>query len=189
MDERHTITQLLHDAADGDARAGNELFEALYESLRTIAAARFREERADHTLQPTALVNEVYLKLVGSGTEPPESRLQFFALASRAMRNILIDHARGKNRQKRGGDADRVPMYSVLLQQADGGGTIDALVLEEALNKLASLDERKAKIVELRFFGGLTSEQAADLLGIARSTAADDWRFARAWLSKELRSA
>jgi RNA polymerase sigma factor (TIGR02999 family) len=132
-------------------------------------------------------VNEVYLKLVGSGTEPARSRLQFFALASKAMRNILIDHARGKNRQKRGGDADRIPMHTVLLQAAEGAEPIDAIALDDALSRLAELDERKAKIVELRFFGGLTSEQAADLLGIARSTAADDWRFAKAWLSKELR--
>ncbi len=186
LSDREAVTQLLSDLAGGDLRASDELFSMVYDQLRSIASAHFRHERDDHTLQPTALVHEAYLKLVDQAGAGYESRHEFFKLASRAMRNILVDHARGKGRLKRGGDRRQIPLEAAeaLLP---AGGNVDVVALDEALERLASLDERKASLVELRFFGGLGADQAAEVLGISRSTAAEDWRFARAWLHRALR--
>ncbi len=183
-DHKHTVTQILNRAAAGSDSAAAELLPIVYDELRALAAAFFRDQRPDNTLQPTALVHEAYLKLVDQSIEW-SSRNQFFVVAAKAMRSILVDHARGKRRQKRGGDRQRVTLN-------DGPIAVqaDELPIEEidaALARLAQLDERKAQLVELRFFGGLTLEQAADAIGMARSTAAEDWRMARAWLYDALR--
>lgn len=157
----------------------------MYDELRSLASGFFRDQKPGDTLQPTALVHEAYLKLVDQSIEW-RSRNQFFVVAAKAMRGILVDHARGKGRVKRGGDRRRVPL--------DGNDATPVavdeptmLAIDEAMTRLAELDQRKAKLVELRFFGGLTADEAADALGIARSTAAEEWRMARAWLYSQLR--
>ena len=146
----------------------------------------FLDERRHHTLQPTALVHEAYVRLVQARDMSWESRGQFFVLAAKAMRNILVDHARGRNRLKRGGGWGRVTLDGVH-GPAEAVEGHDLLALEEALAKLELMDERKARLVELRFYAGLTSEDAARVLGISRSTAAEEWRMARAWLHKTLK--
>ncbi|MEL7474074.1 MAG: ECF-type sigma factor [Planctomycetota bacterium] len=182
---RDEVTQLLGRVAEGDRRAVEEVLPLVYAELRSLAESHFRHERANHTLQPTALVHEAFLKLVDQQGVDWSSRRQFFFLASRAMRNILIDHARTKNRAKRGGDRDRVELATDPEGPASTD-SLDLLALDEALQELASLDERKARLVELRFFGGLTLDQAAETLEVARSTASEDWRLARAWLRRRL---
>lgn len=164
--------------------ATSELLPIIYAELHALAESFFRDQKPGHTLQPTALVHEVYLKLVDQ-TISWTSRSQFFVVAARAMRSILVDHARGKNRAKRGGDYQRVPLDidpSALEQKEPPIEAIDTV-----LARLSDLDERKARLVELRFFGGLTLDQAAEVLNLARSTAAEEWRIARAWLYTELK--
>lgn len=184
MNPQQTITRLLNHAAGGGASASAELLPLVYDELRALAATFFRDQKRGHTLQPTALVHEAYLKLVDQTIEW-SSRNQFFVVAARAMRSILVDHARGKGRIKRGGELERVALAS-----EPAACEADALPIEAidaALSRLAALDERKAQLVELRFFGGLTGDEAADVLGLARSTAAEEWRMARAWLYAELK--
>ena len=199
-DQQHTITQLLNQAAAHRAKedgskgsAANELLAIVYDELRALASGFFRDQKSGNTLQPTALVHEAYLKLVDQSIEW-SSRNQFFVVAAKAMRSILVDHARSKNALKRGGpEVTREPLSDETpAGQSRYGSNValddnTVLAIDEAMSRLAQLDERKAKLVELRFFGGLTSEQAADALGIARSTAAEEWRVARAWLYNELR--
>ncbi len=184
--DNDTVTRLLGQAASGDARATTELLPLVYEELRRMAAAFFAGERPGHTLQPTALVHEAYLKLVGQPIEWA-SRGQFFCVAAKAMRNLLVDHARGRGRGKRGGGWQRINALSAVEDAGRGADPLDVLALDEALGQLADLDERKARLVELRFFAGLTSDEAADSLGISRATAAEDWRMARAWLHRRLK--
>ena len=181
-----TVTQLLIDAADSNSDVANELLPIVYDELRSLASAYFRHERDSHTLQPTALVHEAFLRLVDQPNIKWKSRNQFFALAAKVMRNILVNHAVSKNRLKRGGGRKQVALEAVDIA-VGGSDVLDIIALDHALTKLAELDERKAKLVELRFFGGLTSEDAAEVLGISRATAAEDWRLTRAWLSRELR--
>jgi len=182
---RDTVTAMLVRLADGEGAVREQLLPVVYDELRRIAAAYLVRERANHTLQPTALVHEAYLKLVDADSLRFEGRAQFFALAARAMRQILVDHARTKGRLKRGGGA-------VALSLSENQPTPtelslpDVLAIDEALEKLSALDDRKARLVELRFFAGLTEAEAAEALGIARSTAAEDWRFVKAWLRREL---
>lgn len=164
-----------------------QLIALLHDELRVIAAGMFRNERADHTLQPTAVVNEACVRLLGGQTLPSMERAQFFALAARVMRNVLIDHARAAGRDKRGGDRGRVTLGDPASTRTESIGLDDLAALDEALEELAKLDERKARLVELRFFGGLGLEQSAEFLGIARSTASEDWRMARAWLLRRIR--
>lgn len=189
--KQENVTQLLNRAAGGDSPEGDpsatsELLPIVYDELRSLAEHYFRDQKPGNTLQPTALIHEAYLKLVDQSIEW-QSRRQFFAVASTAMRNILVDHARQKNALKRGGaERKRIPLEAadqtpVTLEES----TI--LDIDEAMSHLAELDARKAKLVELRFFAGLTSDEAAEALGIARSTAAEEWRMARAWLYHELR--
>jgi RNA polymerase sigma-70 factor, ECF subfamily len=184
MGQQQTVTQLLNRAAAGKGSAAAELLPIVYDELRSLASAFFHDQRPGNTLQPTALVHEAYLKLVDQSIDW-SSRNQFFVVASMAMRSILVDHARRKGRLKHGGAFERVPLSAadqtpVALDEAT------VLAIDEAMSKLAELDERKAKLVELRFFGGLTGDEAADALGIARSTAAEEWRMARAWLHHHL---
>jgi len=183
--QQQTITRLLAELADDDSgRAVEALMPIVYGELRDMAQRYLRDERDDHTLQPTALVHEAYMRLVDQEVQW-KNRRQFFVIAAKAMRNILVDHARRKGRAKRGGDWDRIP-----LDQADHDSQptdeIDLVALNDALEKLGALDERKARLVELRFFAGMTAEEAAEILDISRTTAAEEWRLARAWLYRAM---
>ena len=177
-------TRLLIDLSAGNEKAAEALFPLIYEDLRNLAASYLRRERANHTLQATALVHEAYLRLVGVDADSIENRAHFFRLAARAIRRLLVDHARSKAAQKRGEN----PLFQTQssLNEVGTWGEQQILELDDALNTLAVLDERKAKLVELRFFGGLTIEEAADSLGIGHSTAERDWAFAKAWLARAL---
>lgn len=163
-----------------------ELLARTYDELRALAAHALRQERPGHTLQPTALVHEAWLSLARGGVLGGASRARFFALAATAMRHVLVNHALEKGRAKRGGGWHRVP-----LEETDDPGHVmlplDVVALDQALAKLAGLDPRKAHLVELRFFAGLTLDEAAGMLGVSRTTAADDWRVTKAWLRRELR--
>ncbi|MEM7201515.1 MAG: ECF-type sigma factor [Planctomycetota bacterium] len=173
-------------SADGP-RASEQHAEALlpaaYAELRRRAEDYLRRERADHTLQPTALVHEAYAKLAASVRGEFRDRTHFVASSARAMREILVDHARARHAQKRGGDATQVTLHDAATPAADG---VDLLELHDALARLSVLDARKARMVELRFFGGLTIEEIARELGVSHMTVSNDWRMAQAWLSREL---
>ncbi|MCA9284272.1 MAG: sigma-70 family RNA polymerase sigma factor [Phycisphaerales bacterium] len=181
------VTLLLERAAAGSDSAAGELLELVYEELRRLAGGMFRDQRPGGTLQPTALVHEAYIKLVGQDIAW-SSRAQFFVVATQAMRSILVDHARSRHRAKRGGGWQRVTLEAVDATPAMQDG-VDIESIDQALAALAQLDPRKARLVELRFFGGLTSEEAAEVLDISRSTAAEEWRVARAWLYQRLEAA
>lgn len=178
------VTQLLDQLADGRPAAAQELFPLVYDQLRSLAAAFFQGERSDHTLQPTALVHEAYLKLVEPAADRARTRIHFQALAARVMRHLLVDHARSHASMKRGGDRTRVALGDVI---APGGEqVIDFEELDRALHELAALNERTARVVELRFFGSLSLEETAQLLELSVSSVEREWRFARAWLMDRL---
>jgi len=186
--KQQAATRLLKRASDGEIAAAADLLPMVYDELRALAEHCFRNERQSHTLQPTALVHEVYMRLVDQSSIEWKSRNQFFVIAAMAMRNILVDHARTKGRLKRGGGWQEVTMSSVEQSMSlKGDEDVDMERLDSALRELAELDERKARLVELRFFAGLSEQDAADVLGIARSTASEHWRMARAWLHRKLR--
>ena len=178
------VTQILQQIESGDPSAAEELLPLVYDQLRKLAAARMTHEAPDHTLQATALVHEAYVKLVG-GKSPPgyRDRRHFFATAATAMRQILVDRARAKRSEKRGGHLNREPLVDVAAPLPDD----ELLALNEALDKLSVEDPVKAQLVELRYFAGLTGDQAAAVLGISPSTADRHWVFARAWLQTEVR--
>ena len=182
------VTKLLNELADGRVDAEADVMPLVYEELRSLASACFRRERADHTLQPTALVHEAWLRLVGQQDMHFDSRKHFYALAAKAMRNILVNHARDRQRQKRGGGWDRITLDAAEDTPAivRSSREIDVLAIDEALTMLSTMDERKARLVELRFFAGLSLDDAAEVLDISRSVASDDWRLARAWLAVQL---
>ena len=170
---------------DGDGDAANQLLPLVYDRLRALAGSYFRLERPNHTLEPTALVHEAYVRLVDQSGVEWENRAHFCAIAATAMRRILIDHARSRRAAKRGGgDRHAVTLDAAVSPLADQ--SVDAIALDEVLEKLESLDPRQYRIVELRFFGGLTVEEVADFLDVSRSTVEAEWRMARAWLSAEL---
>jgi RNA polymerase sigma factor (TIGR02999 family) len=185
MDRYHAeITTLLRAHAAGDPLALEQLLPRVYEELRRIARNRLRHERADHTLAPTELVHEAFLELVPLAGVDWRSRAHFFAIASRAMRNVLVDHAVRRNAQKRGGGAAAVPLdenSGIVEQPLD-----DLIALSDALDRLERLNERQARVVECRFFGGLSLEETATALDISAATVSRDWTFARAWLHREL---
>ncbi len=188
MPDPEAITRLLEEVRDGDQRAADRLLPVVYEELRRLAQAHLRDERPGHTLQATALVHEVYLRLVDQTRVQWQDRAHFFAVAAQAIRRILVDHARGRARQKRGGGgAPRVPLEEAAEVAASPG--IDLLALHRALDRLAEQNPVPARVVELRYFGGLTSEEAASVLGISNRTAERHWQFARAWLYQELSEA
>jgi RNA polymerase sigma factor (TIGR02999 family) len=175
------VTHLLSAAEAGDPRAAAELLPLVYAELRTLAAARLADEKPGQTLQPTALVHEAYVRLVGGG-QPNDwnGRGHFFTAAAEAMRRILVDAARRKQTAKHGGDHRRVDLADV--DPAAAIPDVDLLALDEALGRLAAADPRKAELVKLRFFAGLTTEQAARALGVSVTTADNDWAYAKAWL-------
>lgn len=183
-DPNTNVTQLLRQAATGDRRDLDALMGAIYDDLRRLAASHMRSERDDHTLQPTAIVHEAYMKLVDQRNTGYTDRVHFFAVASRIIRRILVDHAREKGAAKRGGDRERVPIE--LAERAVPHAGVDAVALDEALTELSGINQRQAEIVELRFFGGLTVGEIADLLSIGPRSVDRDWAVARAWLACRL---
>lgn len=185
MDDRPVdVTVLLKAWRGGEANALDELARAVESELRRIARHHMGKESAGHTLQPTALINEAYLRLIQWNSVDWRDRGHFFAVASKMMRRILVNQAVGKKREKRGGSA-------VMVSLAEAGGaphrTADLVALDEALDELAKIDERKSRLVELRFFGGLTAEETAEVLGISLRTVHREWDLARAWLFRQLR--
>ena len=181
-----SVTRLLERAQSGDDAAVELLLPVLYSELRALAGSFLNEERPGHTLQPTALVHEVYLRLIKQPEGGWADRTHFVALAATAMRRILTDHARGRRAAKRGGNWHRVTLDQAVAPFQDA--EIDAIDLDAALTKLSAFDERKCRVVELRFFGGLTNEEVAKVLGVSRKTIVDDWTVARLWLRRELSS-
>lgn len=178
------VTRLLNDAAAGKPAATEELFQAVYDQLRRIARRRMAEERADHTLQATALVHEAYVRLVGDQQVIWNSRAHFFGAAARAMRRILVEQARRKARPKHGGDRERVSLEhaEVAIEPLSG----DVLAVDEAVKKLEAVDARKGRIVNLRYFSGLSAEDTASVLGVSVGTIEREWRFIKSWLQLEL---
>jgi len=184
------ITDYLRAWEQGDDGALERLLPVVYAELRAIAARHLGAERPGHTLQPTALANEAYLRLRGLGDVPWHDRAHFFAIASRIMRRLLVDHARAKGAHKRGADAPRVQLTEALHAGAEPALDAAELIdLDRALDELAAVEPRLSRLVELRFFGGLDVEEAAALLGCSKRTALRDWAFARAWLLQRLGSA
>lgn len=190
---RKQITRLLahldtagDQCADAAAleRVASELFPLVYDQLKAIAESYFRRQPADHTLQPTAVVHEAYLRLVGQPDAKWNSRAHFLAVAAKAMRQILIDHARRRHAARRGGDHERRTFSEALTPAPES--PIDLLVLDDALTRLAHLSERMARVVELRYFGGLTVAEVAEVLAVSKRTVEGDWETARAWLAREL---
>ncbi len=180
-------TQLLRRVNAGDVAAAEGLLPLVYEQLRALAGSYFRGQPPDHTLQPTALVHEAYLKLIHNPDGEWQNRAHFCAVAATAMRQILHDRARRRRAAKRGGEARRVPLVDQI--EAPSAGTpVDLVALDDALERLSTLDSRQARIVELRFFGGLTVEEVAHLLEVSTRTIEKEWRRVRAWLSRELSS-
>jgi RNA polymerase sigma factor (TIGR02999 family) len=187
MTEQIDTTQLLREARAGDRAAFDQLFERVYEELRRIAHQRLQRHRRGETLSTTALVNEAYLRLVDQGGVEVRDRAHFFALASRAMRFILVDYARAQAAQKRGGGVAAVPLDAV--QVAADERAADVLALHEALDALALRSERLSRMVEYRFFGGLSYDEIAEVVGCSVPTVKRDWGRARAWLYQSMRTA
>lgn len=178
------VTRLLASSAEGDQEAFDRLFPIVYDELRQVAHRRLRRERRGHTLNTTALVHEAYLKLVDLDSIQYKGRAHFFAVAAQAMRNILVTYAIRRKAQRRGGGQQKVPLddaMPVTEQQAD-----EILALHEALERLEAVHERQGRVVECRFFAGLTIEEAANVVGVSNATVKRDWRLARAWLNREL---
>jgi RNA polymerase sigma-70 factor (ECF subfamily) len=179
------VTQLLDQLSQGRPQAFEALLPVVYGELRRQAARYLRRERGNHTLQPTALVNEAYLRLVDQRHVRWQNRAHFFGIAAQAMRRVLVDHARGRVRLKRGGPAAQVTLDEGMLVAAER--SIDLLALDKALQRLTTLDARQGQIVELRFFGGLSVEEAAEVIGISPATVKREWSMAKAWLYTELK--
>ena len=178
------ITQLLADWSKGDQAALNKLMPLVYDELRRLARGYMHRERPEHTLQTTALVHEAYLKLAGCEDQRWQGRIHFFAVAARVMRQVLIDHARGVRRHKRGGGAVKVMVEGANIISPDRA--LDALALDEALTRLEAEDKRKTRVVELRIFVGMDNSEIAEVLGVSPNTVIRDWDFAQAWLRREL---
>ena len=178
------VTQLLLAWRQGDDAALERLIPVVYQELRRLARRYMAGQRPFHTLQPTALVNEVYMRLVDCQVVNWQNRAHFFAVSGNLMRRVLVDHARSKQYQKRGGGAVKVSLDEGLVPVGQPGR--DLIALDDALNALAQLDARKSKVVELRFFGGLTTQETAEVLNVSQDTVVRDWRFAKAWLQNEM---
>jgi len=176
------VTRLLSAWGRGDRAALDELLPTVYSELRGLAARHLRHERPDHTLQTTALVNEAYLRLVGQRRRNLRDRAHFFALAAQVMRRILVDHARRRRAGKRGAGQEVLPLGASVAIASD----VDVVALDDALVRLASVDARQSRIVELRFFGGLSVDQTSNVIGVSPATVKRDWAAARAWLYREI---
>jgi RNA polymerase sigma factor (TIGR02999 family) len=180
------VTRLLQQWQAGDAQAMERLLPLVYDELRGVARARLRNERADHTLQPTALVHEAYVRLVGQRQSPPQNRVHLFAIAARLMREILVDHARRKAADKRGGTAAMLTLDDAI--PAPQAATVDLLALDEALTELHTFDSRLSRVVEMKFFAGLNINEMAEAVGVSTATIERDWTVAKAWLHQRLSS-
>lgn len=179
------ITELLREWRAGQKTAFDRLSEYVYADLHRRAAAYLRGERVNHTLQTTGLVHEAFIKLIGKEDIDYSDRNHFFAVAAQSMRRILVDHARTRKREKRGGADEDLPLEEATLLLSSQT-TVDLVALDGALEELASFDDRQAKIVELKYFAGMTLEETADVLGVSRETVKRDWQIARAWLRQRL---
>lgn len=184
-DSPHEISQLLHAWSDGNREALDALLPLVYDELRRQAHRFLRRERQNHTLQTTALIHEAYLKLIEQNRVNWQNRAHFFAISANLMRRILVNYAKAKHRVKRGGDAENLPLDETILIVSDKR-ELDLLALDEALTRLAKMDERQAQIVELRYFSGLSIEETAEVLDISPVTVKRDWKMTKAWLHREL---
>jgi RNA polymerase sigma factor (TIGR02999 family) len=184
MADSHNVTQLLQRWSGGDSRALDELTPLVYSEVRKLARSYLRRERPNHTLQPTALVNEAYIRLVDQRRVQWQNRAHFFGIAAQMMRRVLVDHARMRQAEKRGSGENAVVLDDALAVSADRG--VDLVRLDDALEALAALDARQARIVELRFFGELTIEETAEVVQVSPATVKREWAAARTWLRREL---
>lgn len=186
MQSQENVTELLLGWGDGNKEALDRILPIVYDELRRQAARYLRRERAGHTLQTTALINEAYIRLVDQKNVRWQNRAHFFGIAAQLMRRILVDHSRTKGRAKRGGSDVRVSLSdaNLIANQRD----IEVIAVDEALARLAQIDEQQSKVVELRFFGGLTVEETAEVLKISPATVKRDWSMAKAWLHREISS-
>ena len=178
------VTQLLVDWRGGDRAALDKLIPLVYDELHVLARRYLQRERGDHTLQTTALVNEAYLRLVSQPNAHWQNRAHFFGVAAQVMRHLLVDHARARRYARRGGSAVRITLDETVA--ASPGESVDLLALNEALDRLDAIDERKRRVVELRYFSGLSVEETAEVLGVSAITVKREWLKAKAWLYREL---
>ncbi len=179
------ITQLLKQWSDGKREVLESLMPLVYEELRRQASRYLKKERSNHTLQTTALINEAYLKLIDQREVVWQNRAHFFAIAAQAMRRILVDYARQRQREKRGGKAENLPLelaISIVSQEK----SVDLVALDDALTRLEKFDERQARVVELRYFSGLSLDETAEILGVSNVTVRREWNLAKAWLLQEI---
>lgn len=180
-------TVLMHQAAAGDAAAANALLPLIYSQLRAAAQNHLNSERPNHTLQATALVHEAYIRLAGPRDIPWENRAHFYAAAAQAMRRILLDHAKSKNRQKRAGHQKHLPLDAATLAARESEDSPDFIALDQSMCRLEEKDPRMAEVVRLKFYAGLEIAQVARVLGVSERTVKNDWAFAKAWLERDLR--
>lgn len=185
MTTQHEITRLLADWSNGDRQALEKLTPLVYDELRRLAGRYLRQERAGHTLQSTALVHEAYMKLVGQNNVRWQNRAHFFGIAAQMIRRILVDYARARKADKRGAGAEKLSLDEAIA--LPGGQDLDLVALDDALEGLAKIDPRQSRLVELRFFAGLTIEETAEVMQMSLATAKRDWVSAKAWLSREVR--
>lgn len=181
----HEITQMLREWSGGKRELLDKLMPLVYDELHRQAARYLRRESQGHTLQTTTLIHETYLKLIDQRDVEWQNRAHFFAIAAQAMRRIMVDYARTKQREKRGGSDEKLPLEAAMSVAVDEK-SVDLIALDEALTRLAEIDLRQARVVELRYFSGLTLEETAEAMHISRATAAREWNVARAWLRREL---
>jgi RNA polymerase sigma factor (TIGR02999 family) len=185
QESSHEITQMLIELTDGNTEVVDVILPHIYGELRRLASSYLRRERSDHTLQPTALVHEAYIKLIDQKRVKWQNRAHFFGIAAQVMRRILMDHARKHNAEKRGGEFEKLPLEEeILIVSHDKSAEL--IALDDALEALAQLDEQKAKIVELRYFGGLSIEETAEVMGVSVPTINRQWRMAKAWLYDQI---
>jgi RNA polymerase sigma factor (TIGR02999 family) len=185
MTTQHEITRLLADWSNGDRQALEKLTPLVYDELRRLAGRYLRQERSGHTLQSTALVHEAYMKLVGQNNVRWQNRAHFFGIAAQMIRRILVDYARARKADKRGSGAEKLSLDEAIA--LPGGQDLDLVALDDALEGLAKIDPRQSRLVELRFFAGLTIEETAEVMQMSLATAKRDWVSAKAWLSREVR--
>ena len=178
------VTQMLHDRSDGDREVLDKLIPIVYEELRRQAARYLRRERPGHTLQTTALIHEAYLRLIDQKDVRWQNRAHFYAISAQLMRRILVDHARSRQAAKRGGSDIKLPLEEAMI--ASEGREVDLVALDEALERLAAIDPQQSRVVELRFFSGLSVEETAEVLGTSTRTVKRDWNVAKAWLRREI---
>jgi RNA polymerase sigma factor (TIGR02999 family) len=178
---------MLREWSEGKREALDQLLPLVYDELHRQASYYLRRERRDHTLQATALINEAYLKLIDQRDAKWQSRAHFFAISAQIMRRILVDYARAVQSEKRGGDAEKIPLEEITLLATDEEDSLEIIALDTALEQLAAMDQQQARVVELRYFSGLSLEETAEVLGVSRTTVARDWSMAKAWLYRQLK--